>query len=98
MKKFFALLTSLLLVERNLYAAEAGMPQLNPEFWISQIFWLIITFGLLFIVSDVNSMHHLNKCMLKLQIHKPVKKQLKFLNLLKQLKNLRGANLQLNQD
>ena len=31
MKKFFALLTSLLLVERNLYAAEAGMPQLDPE-------------------------------------------------------------------
>ena len=27
-----------------------GMPQLNPEFWLSQIFWLIIAFGLLFIV------------------------------------------------
>ena len=27
-----------------------GMPQLNPEFWFSQIFWLIIAFGLLFIV------------------------------------------------
>ena len=27
-----------------------GMPQLNPEFWISQIFWLILTFGILFIV------------------------------------------------
>ena len=26
-----------------------GMPQLNPEFWISQIFWLILTFGILFI-------------------------------------------------
>ena len=26
------------------------MPQLNPEFWISQIFWLIITFGFLFII------------------------------------------------
>ena len=26
-----------------------GMPQLNPEFWFSQIFWLIITFGILFI-------------------------------------------------
>ena len=33
------------------FAAESGgMPQLNPEFWISQIFWLIITFGVLFIV------------------------------------------------
>ena len=28
----------------------SGMPQLNPEFWFSQIFWLIITFGFLFIV------------------------------------------------
>ena len=27
-----------------------GMPQLNPEFWISQIFWLILTFGILFVV------------------------------------------------
>ena len=26
------------------------MPQLNPEFWISQIFWLTITFGVLYIV------------------------------------------------
>ena len=33
------------------FAAESGgMPQLNPEFWISQIFWLIITFGILYIV------------------------------------------------
>ena len=27
-----------------------GMPQLNPEFWVSQIFWLILTFGFLFII------------------------------------------------
>ena len=31
-------------------AESGGMPQLNPEFWISQIFWLILTFGTLFIV------------------------------------------------
>ena len=31
-------------------AESGGMPQLNPEFWISQIFWLILTFGILFIV------------------------------------------------
>ena len=30
-------------------AESGGMPQLNPEFWISQIFWLIITFGVLLI-------------------------------------------------
>ena len=27
-----------------------GMPQLNPEFWVSQIVWLVLTFGILFIV------------------------------------------------
>ena len=34
---------------KEVFAAESGgMPQLNPEFWISQIFWLIITFGILY--------------------------------------------------
>ena len=33
------------------YGAESGgMPQLDPEFWISQIFWLVISFGFLFII------------------------------------------------
>ena len=36
---------------REVFTAESGgMPQLNPEFWVSQIFWLIITFGILYIV------------------------------------------------
>jgi F-type H+-transporting ATPase subunit b len=35
----------------NGYSAESGgMPQLNPEFWISQIFWLTISFGILFVI------------------------------------------------
>ena len=35
----------------NVNGAETGgMPQLNPEFWVSQIFWLILTFGSLFII------------------------------------------------
>ena len=35
----------------NVKGAESGgMPQLNPEFWVSQIFWLIITFASLFLV------------------------------------------------
>ena len=35
----------------NLNSAESGgMPQLNPEFWVSQIFWLILTFGILLVV------------------------------------------------
>jgi F-type H+-transporting ATPase subunit b len=33
------------------FASESGgMPQLNPEFWISQIFWLTITFGTLYVI------------------------------------------------
>ena len=31
-------------------AESGGMPQLNPEFWFSQIFWLIISFGTMFIL------------------------------------------------
>ena len=31
-------------------AESGGMPQLNPEFWFSQIFWLIIAFGIMFIL------------------------------------------------
>ncbi len=31
-------------------AAEDGMPQLNPEFWISQIFWLTIIFIILYTI------------------------------------------------
>ena len=35
---------------KEVFAAESGgMPQLNPEFWVSQIFWLILTFGILYI-------------------------------------------------
>ena len=36
---------------KEIFAAESGgMPQLNPEFWISQIFWLTLSFGILYIV------------------------------------------------
>ena len=36
---------------KEVFAAESGgMPQLNPEFWISQIFWLTLTFGILYII------------------------------------------------
>ena len=33
----------------NLNAAEAGMPQLDPTYWFSQAFWLILIFSLLYI-------------------------------------------------
>ena len=36
---------------KEVFAAEkVGMPQLNPEFWVSQIFWLTLTFGILYVV------------------------------------------------
>ena len=36
---------------KEVFGAESGgMPQLNPEFWISQIFWLTLTFGMLYVV------------------------------------------------
>ena len=32
------------------YGSEAGMPQLNPEFWTAQIFWLILIFSSLYLI------------------------------------------------
>ena len=37
------------IINKESFAAEEGMPQLNPEYWVSQIFWLIITFSFLYI-------------------------------------------------
>jgi len=50
-KKYFQFsLLSFLFSKEALTAESGGMPQLNPEFWISQIFWLTLSFGLLYIV------------------------------------------------
>ena len=50
-KIIFQLVFFSFLLEKKVFAAESGgMPQLNPEFWVSQIFWLTITFGILYIV------------------------------------------------
>ena len=50
-KIFFQLIFFNLFFLKEVFAAESGgMPQLNPEFWVSQIFWLILTFGILYIV------------------------------------------------
>ena len=50
MKKLFTLSTFLLFFEKNLHSAEAGMPQLDPEYWPSQVFWLIIIFLTIYIL------------------------------------------------
>tara|TARA_X000000368_G_C22929244_1_gene666783 strand:- start:449 stop:1027 length:579 start_codon:yes stop_codon:yes gene_type:complete len=50
MKNFsFALCIAALLLTNNSFGSEAGMPQLNPEFWTAQIFWLIIIFSILYL-------------------------------------------------
>ena len=32
------------------FGSEAGMPQLDPKYWSSQIFWLVLTFAILYLV------------------------------------------------
>ena len=50
-KIFFQLIFFNFFFLKEVFAAEnGGMPQLNPEFWISQIFWLTLTFGILYII------------------------------------------------
>ena len=50
-KIFFQFIFFNFFLIREVFAAESGgMPQLNPEFWISQIFWLVLTFGILYVV------------------------------------------------
>ena len=51
MKKFyFALCIGLIFYSEQLLSSEAGMPQLNPEFWTAQIFWLILIFSSLYLI------------------------------------------------
>ena len=49
MKSFLGLLIALVAINTNLYSAEAGMPQLDPTYWASQAFWLILVFTILYI-------------------------------------------------
>ena len=46
----FALCLVFVFSANQTFGAEAGMPQLNPEFWVSQIFWLLLIFFSLYIV------------------------------------------------
>ena len=41
---FFTFLSS------NCFAADEGMPQLNPDYWVSQIFWVMLIFGTLYVI------------------------------------------------
>jgi len=46
----FALCIALIVNTNRVFASEAGMPQLNPEFWAAQIFWLILILSSLYII------------------------------------------------
>ena len=51
MKSFrFALCIALVVYVNQALGSETGMPQLNPEFWIAQIFWLILIFSSLYLI------------------------------------------------
>ena len=47
---FQSIFFSFFFIKATFAAESGGMPQLNPEFWVSQIFWLILTFGILYII------------------------------------------------
>ena len=49
MSKYFVFIIALLAIQNNLFAAEVGMPQLDPKYWASQAFWLILVFTILYI-------------------------------------------------
>ena len=49
MSKYFGFIIALLAIQNKLFAAEAGMPQLDPKYWASQAFWLILVFTILYV-------------------------------------------------
>ena len=49
MRSYFSLVIATIAINTDLFAAEAGMPQLDPKYWASQAFWLILIFTILYI-------------------------------------------------
>ena len=50
MRKFFSITCFVLVLSySHAFAADQGMPQLNPEFWAAQIFWLVLIFSTLYV-------------------------------------------------
>ena len=48
MKQYLSFFIAYLAIQGDLYSAEAGMPQLDPKYWASQAFWLILVFAFLY--------------------------------------------------
>ena len=49
MKRCLSLIIAISAIQTNLVSAEAGMPQLDPTYWASQAFWLILVFTILYV-------------------------------------------------
>jgi F-type H+-transporting ATPase subunit b len=49
MSRYLSFIVALMAVRNDLFAAEVGMPQLDPKYWASQAFWLILVFTILYI-------------------------------------------------
>ena len=49
MRSYLSIIIVILAIKTDLFAAEAGMPQLDPKYWASQAFWLILVFTILYI-------------------------------------------------
>jgi F-type H+-transporting ATPase subunit b len=50
MKRNLICIIAVMAMQNDLFAAEAGMPQLDPKYWASQAFWLILVFTILYVV------------------------------------------------
>ena len=46
----FAFCIALIVYSTQAFGSEAGMPQLDPKFWVAQIFWLILIFSSLYLI------------------------------------------------
>tara|TARA_B110000116_G_scaffold229128_1_gene210832 strand:- start:376 stop:954 length:579 start_codon:yes stop_codon:yes gene_type:complete len=49
-KLYFSLCLAPIFCTNQSFGSEAGMPQLNPEFWAAQVFWLILIFSILYLI------------------------------------------------
>ena len=49
MNRCLNFIIAFLAIQNTLFAAEVGMPQLDPKYWASQAFWLILVFTILYI-------------------------------------------------
>ena len=47
---FFIVFVQSAILSNKALGAEEGMPQLNPEFWLSQAFWLVLVFVILYLI------------------------------------------------